>query len=123
MGKDYSTTPAEEMTSGEMEGDTRAGRQKEAADVPETQTIMGVVSNTNTSQYRGRTYYFAEIDARKLMTDEPDTGANLIDAQGQEIAAECVRRPGKGPNDYRVVSFRSQPPTDSPAEVSADDPQ
>jgi hypothetical protein len=112
MGTQYSTTPAEEMTGSEEGGDTKAGRQKEAA---ETQTITGVVSNTSTNQYKGKTYYFAEIDERKLMTAESDIGVDLVDAQGQEIAAVCVRRPGKGPNDFRVISFTY---TESTADAS-----
>jgi hypothetical protein len=102
MGAQYSTTPAEEMTASEEGGDTKAGHQKEAA---ETQTITGVVSNTSTNQYKGKTYYFAEIDERKLMSAESDIGVDLVDTEGQEIAAVCVRRPGKGPNDFRVISF------------------
>jgi hypothetical protein len=65
MGTKYSTTPAEEMGS-EGESDTRAGRQKVGNDVPESQTIIGIVSDTNSNQYKGRTYYLARSGTTSL---------------------------------------------------------
>lgn len=104
MGSQYSTTPAEEMGS-EGESDTGAGRQKVGNDVPESQTIIGIVSDTNSNQYKGRTYYFGKIGDDNLMTSEAEIGAALLEAQNQEICAVCVPRPGKGPHHYKLLSF------------------
>jgi hypothetical protein len=120
MGAQYSTTPAEEM-GGEEGGDTGAGRQKTGNDVPERETISGVVKGASSSQYKGKTYYFAEVDGRKLMSGEPAIGQALVEAEGQEIEALCVHRAGKGPNDYRVISFTyPEPVTDAPSDESND---
>jgi hypothetical protein len=86
--------------------DTRGHQTAGTAAPAEGETFTGVVTDVTTNQYKGKTYYFGEINGYKLMTAEESLGADLLDAQGQECVVECVHRVGKGPRDYRLLSIR-----------------
>jgi hypothetical protein len=99
--------------------DTR-GHQGQANAPPERETITGVVSGVSSKQYKGQDYFFGEIKGCKLMTSDADLGADLQDAEGQEVLATCVRRAGKGPNDYKLLAIMATRAARSTSESETD---
>jgi hypothetical protein len=107
---DIFTQDLEDFASGSDESETGQSKdirshQEEGNASPERETISGILSDTNSNQYKGRTYYFGKIGNENLMTSEAEIGSTLIEAEGQQIEAVCVARPNKGPNHYRLLSF------------------
>jgi hypothetical protein len=120
---DIFTQDVEDFVPSE-ESKPRRVEEEAVAPAPERrETITGTVTGASTSQYKGKTYYCAQLGDDNLITGETELGLALVSAQGLEIEAVCAPRPNKGPHHYKVLSLTYlEPVTDAPSdELDHDD--
>jgi hypothetical protein len=69
----------------------------------ENERVTGVVSKCRTSEFEGRTYYWASLGGRAVYTADQQLGKDLLASDGHEVEALVVK--GKNPNKYKLLDF------------------